>query len=412
MPSRPRSHRSVVLGAAVLALALAGIVVAALAQPPAHVRHHHRHHHAAAAKATALAAQPTPQPHPSGKPAGRVPSRKWLRVAEAAYGRTHAWWDPSRGWYRQFLPGHGSGTATVWGIVHLFEATDAIAMASPTKANVAAARSFANTAEGYWDPNLRPVPGYGPSLNGRGTHAWYDDEAWWAVAYYDAYRATHDKRFLTSASKALAFIDSGWDRKSGGIFWDTNKTFKASESLAGGTLTAAGLYQITHQRHYLQLAQKYIRWANATIRGKNGLFGGRSTPEGPMPYVEGPMAEALLRLCHATGHKAYCAEGEQVMRASAKQWPTPDMGPQFDALYIRAVLEIYKMDHNPRWYRIAEGAAQQALAHASDASGLETRMWDGRPISVLGTPAGKLQTHAATTSLFAFMAGAAPPPGG
>jgi len=85
------------------------------------------------------------------------------------------------------------------------------------------------------------------------------------------------------------------------------------------------------------------------------------------------------------------------------------MGPQFDALYVRAVLEIYKMDHNPRWYRIAADAAAQARAHAHDSSGLEMRMWDGRPISVLGTPAGKLQTHAATTSLFAWMADAAPP---
>jgi uncharacterized protein YyaL (SSP411 family) len=297
----------------------------------------------------------------------------------------------------------------MWGIVHQFEATSAIAMADPTSANVAAARSFANAAERYWDPNLRPVPGYAPSPGGRGTHAWYDDEAWWGVAFFDAYRATGDRHFLDSAARSLAFVDSGWDPRSGGIYWDTNRTFKASESLAGATLIAAGLYQETHDPHDLALARKYIAWADANIRGSDGLYGGRSTPAGPMPYVEGPMAEAFLRLCRATGHRSYCSAGERVMRAAADRFPTLEMGPQYDALYVRAVLEVYRLDHNPRWYRIAADAADRALANAADGSGREMRTWDGRPISAIGTPTGKLQTHAATTSVFAWLADATPP---
>src|SRR5207247_94047 len=113
-------------------------------------------------------------------------------------------------------------------------------------------------------------------------------------------------RFLGSAARSLAFVDSGWDPRGGGIYWDTNRTFKASESLAGGTLIAAGLYQETHDPRYLALAEKYIAWADANIRGTDGLYGGRSTPVGPMPYVEGPMAEAFLRLCKATGRESFC----------------------------------------------------------------------------------------------------------
>jgi hypothetical protein len=389
----------VVLGVAAIALVLAGIAVA-----PRAARHRH-HHHAVAARIPRPAPATTPAPH-----TGTTES-KYLAPAEAAYARARDWWDPRRGWYRQFLPGTGTGAATMWGIVHLFGATSAIAIADPRPANVAAARSFARGAERYWDPDLRPVPGYGPSPGDRGTHAWFDDEAWWSVAFFDAYRATGDRRFLRDAARALAFVDSGWDPRSGGIYWDTNRTFKASESLAGATLTAAGLYQATRDPHDLALAKRYIGWADAHIRGPDGLYGGRSTPAGPMPYVEGPMAEAMLRLCRATGRHAWCAEGERVMRAAARRFRTLTMGPQYDALYIRAVLEVYRLDHDPRWYRVAAHAADRALANAADPSGREMRTWSGLPIGSIGTPSGKLQTHAATTSVFAWMAAAKPPAG-
>jgi hypothetical protein len=399
----------VVIGAAALALLVAGIALVSRAYPapPAH-RHHHR---AGAGPYHAPVMADLQRPTPVATSArGAKRSSTFLRAAEASYVRSRAWWDPRRHWYRQYLPGFGQGNATMWGIVHLFEATSALAIADPVPANVAAARSFADAAERYWDPNLSP-PGYGPSPGGRGTHAWYDDEAWWAVAYFDAYRATHDRRFRDSAARALAFVDSGWDPRSGGIYWDTNRTFKASESLAGATLTAAGLYQETHDPRYLALARKYLAWADATIRGPDGLYGARSTPAGAMPYVEGPMAEALLRLCKATGHRSYCREGERVMNAAATRFRTLDMGPQYDALYVRAVLEVYRMDHNPRWYSIAADAARRALTNAPDARGLQMRTWDGLPITSIGTPAGKLQTHAATTSVFAWMAAAKPPAG-
>ncbi|MFL6114329.1 MAG: glycoside hydrolase family 76 protein, partial [Catenulispora sp.] len=314
------------------------------------------------------------------------------------------------GWYRQFLPGHGRSLATMWGIVHLFGATNAIALADPTPAHRAAARRFADGAERYWNPELRPVPAYGPSPLGLGPHrrTWYDDEAWWGVAFWDAYRATHDRRYLRSAARSLRFIDSGWDPRRGGIYWDTRHTFKASESLAGGTLTAAGLYETTHDPHYLALARKYIRWADRTIKARDGLYGGRSTPAVPMAYVEGPMAEALVRLCHATGRKADCAEGERLMRTTANHFRVLTQGPQMDAIYIRSVVQLYRLDHNPRWYRIATTAANEAIARAADAHGRYLKMWDGRPIRVIGTPPDKLQIHAATTSVLAWVAAAHP----
>jgi hypothetical protein len=127
-----------------------------------------------------------------------------------------------------------------------------------------------------------------------------------------------------------------------------------------------------------------------------------------MPYVEGPMAEAFLRLCHATRQQSYCRKGEHLLRVTAARFPTLTMGPQFDAIYLRSLLAAYRMDHHPRWYRIAAAVGAEALTHAARLDGLFLRTWDGRPISALGTPSDKLQTHAATTSVLAWLAAAHP----
>src|SRR4051812_32559295 len=53
----------------------------------------------------------------------------FLAAAEAGVAASRAqWWDPSRGWYRQSL--RGGGLASNWGIVHLFGAVDAVAIAN------------------------------------------------------------------------------------------------------------------------------------------------------------------------------------------------------------------------------------------------------------------------------------------
>ena len=303
-----------------------------------------------------------------------------LAAARAGVARAGAWWDPRRGWYDQYLPATGhTWRATLWGIVHLFGAYNAIAIADPSRANVAAARRFGIGAERYWNPDLRPVPGYSRTPPGKVGRTWYDDEGWWGVAQFDAYRATHDRRFLADAARSLRFIDSGWDPVAGGIWWNDLQTFKASEGLVGGTLTAAGLFEVTHRARYLALARKYIAWADRTIRAPDGLYGARSSPRRPMPYVEGPMAEAFLRLCHATGRQAYCHKGDHLLRVTTARFPTLTMGPQFDAIYLRSLLEAYRMDHDPRWYRIAASVGAEAMTHAAQA---------GRAVpSQLGRPA-------------------------
>jgi uncharacterized protein YyaL (SSP411 family) len=337
-------------------------------------------------------------------------AKSYLPAASTAVKKSNAWWDKSRGWYRERLGGSGR-PATLWGIVHLFEAKNALAIAHPTPGRIAAVRNFARGAERYWNPDLQPVPGYAASPGTRGAHhrTWYDDNGWWGIAFYDAYRATGDARYLASTKRALLFVDSGWDRDKGGIWWDTKRSFKAGESLAGGTLTAAYMYRETHAPMYLAMAKKYIRWADSDFRGDDGLYDRNEFDKTPMPYVQGPMAVALAILCQTTRRRAYCDEADELADRAAKRFPTLTMGPQYDAMYVRAMLELYRFDQNPRWYRIAAAATDNAMVKARAANGLYLLTWDGRPTSSIDTPPGKLQTHASTASVIAWMAAAVPP---
>ncbi|HEY0630932.1 MAG TPA: glycoside hydrolase family 76 protein [Thermoleophilaceae bacterium] len=343
-------------------------------------------------------------------PARAASQTDYLKAAEKGVADSKTWWwDSKAHWYRQQMG--NKLLATNWGIVHLFGAVDAVAIASPTPANKTAVRAFAKGAERYWNPDLKPTPGYGPypGNHGAGHRTWYDDEGWWGMAFYDAFRATGDRRYLRSADRALAFLDSGWDRKAGGIYWDSRKTFKASESLAGANLLAAYLYDATGAPKYLTLVKKYTSWADRTLLLNDGLYSSRPGNKVEMPYVEGPMAVTFVVTCKKTGDQSWCAKGEALANRMAQRFPKLTMGPQFDALYVRALLELYRLDGNRRWYDVAAAATNEAMANARGAHGLYLRMWDGRAIQSIGTPPDKIQTHAATTSAIAWMAAAKPP---
>lgn len=318
--------------------------------------------------------------HPGGPAA-----HPYLKLAESGVAASQAWRDPVTHWYRQFLDRRAR--ATNWGSVHLFESIDAVAIADPTPAHRAAVRRVAAGAEGYWNPDLRPVPGYGAVRGRRGNvHTWYDDEGWLGIAFHDAYRATGDRRYLASDRRALAFLDSGWDPIAGGFYWDTTRSFKASESLVGATLIAAYLYEDSHERRYLAEATRNIAWADANLVDGDGLYTNRPDGGVAMPYIEGPMFEAFAVLCKATGERAYCTRAEALAARTVKRFPLLAMGPQCDSLYIRSLLELYRLDHRRRWYDVAAAVANEA---------------DPNP---RGTPPGKLSTHTATVSALAWMA--------
>ena len=369
----------------------------------------------AAGAPLAVAGQPAP-----GSTTGRqltAAQHRYLALAQAGVLRAEQRWsDPRRGWYDARLGDSDRyPLATIWDIVPLFESLDAIAIAEPTHSDRAAVARFAAGAERYLNRGLRPLPGYSPYPGDRAasTLTWFDDNGWWGLAFVNAYRATGTRRWLSDAKRALAYIAArGWDPGSGGIWWNTDHPYKAGEALASGTLLAALLYEQTRSTSYLRMARRFLAWANTGgFSAADGLYAGSNLNPTPIDYIEGPLIYAQALLCRLTGQAGDCERAERLTATALNRFGyLLDFSPQYDAIYLQWMLALYALDGDRTLYALATDNARDAQSRAVDGEGLYLLSWNGEPLPSQDALPGALQTQAATTSLFAWLA-VYPPPG-
>ena len=183
------------------------------------------------------------------------------------------------------------------------------------------------------------------------------------------------------AGRVLTYLNRyAWDSVGGGMWWDVTHEHKTSEPLGAATLIAATLYRVQHKKYFLGVATRLLAWADKyTENPQAGNLYGRSATDGTvMDYVEGMMVAAHVELCPATKQKSYCAQAEQIAKASLAQFPVlADWAPETDVVYLRWMLDLYTYDKNPTWYALAYENAKHAAANARDASGFWSLRWDG-----------------------------------
>jgi len=332
----------------------------------------------------------------------------FLQTAEQGLAAARKYfWNAKAGWYDDFLftPANTSTPlARLWSAYPLFETLAAVAVADPSPANKAALRSFANQAATlYWNPNLKPLGGYEwyPGLRSVKSTAYFDDSGWWGLAFIDAYRATHDPAYLDAAHRAFVFIvGAGWDPKRGGVWWETQHRHKTIEPLAAGVLIGTWLYKVRHKPWYLAQVNKLLRWANTHSCNKaRGLYQRNATDGTVMDYAQGLMIAATQELCVLRKQPALCGRARALANASDRAFPTElAWAPQNDVVYVRWMLDYYRMTGDVRWYSLAYQNAKRALANSRGIYGLFTGRWSGEWL------ADGLQEHAATIELFAWLA--------
>jgi len=395
--SATRTSTAVVLVALAAALAIAGTATAA------------------PASSGALATGPALAPGPAPAPPGPTQQRYLVLARAGVAAALRHWHDRRRGWYdarlndRERYP-----LATIWDIVPLFESLDAIAIAQPSVANVRAVEHFAAGAERYLNRGLRPLPGYSPYPGDReaNTETWFDDNGWWGLAFVNAYRATGLRRYLDDAQRALRYIAAaGWAPGSGGIWWNTTHPYKAGEALSSAALLAVLLYTQTHSSFALAQARRLLAWANrAGYSPADGLYAASNISNTPIDYIEAPLIYAEAVLCRADGETALCERAERLKATALERFGyLLDFSPQYDAIYLQWMLALYALDGDRTLYEMAADNARDAQTRARGGDGLYLLSWNGGALPPAYAQPGMLQTQAATSSVFAWLAVYAPP---
>jgi hypothetical protein len=360
-------------------------------------------------------AQPPERRRPSGPVQSSpplepsAPTLPYLTLAEQGVARAERTWRARGGWYYERLNDHEAfPLATIWGIVPLFEALDAVQIASPSASHRQAVARFASGAERYFNASLHPTPGYAPYPNDRGqVRTWFDDNAWWGLAFMDAYRATGNSRYVHDAERAFNFIaKQGWDAAGGGgLWWNTSHPYKAGEPLAAGSLLGALLYQRTGRKFVAQQVDKFLTWADARFLTEDRLYKRTDSDATPTPYIEGPLVEAHQLLCQA-GRSDACARAKELAASCWQRFEERlNMGPQYDAIYLHWMLVYGAQTGDRGWLALARRKAAEAQAHALDGhNDLYLRAWDGSSITAHEARPNMLQTDAATVELMAWLA--------
>jgi len=367
------------------------------------------------AGASIAVAQPAPQPAPATQPLTPTQQHYLALAREGVASAKARWADRRLGWYDSRLNDRDRyPLATIWDIAPLFESLDAIAIAQPTPANRAAVTSFARGAERYLNRGLRPLPGYSPYPGDRtaGTETWFDDNGWWGIALVNAYRATGAKRWLTDALRALRYVAAaGWDAGEGGLWWNTHHPYKAGAALASDTLLATLLYQQTRSGFALAQARRFLAWGNTRgFSAADGLYAGSSLNPTPIDYAEGPLIYAQAVLCELTGAAEDCRRSQEQKANSLRRFGyLLDFSPQYDAIYLQWTLALYGLHHERTLYQLAADNARNIEARARNGEGLYLLSWSGEALAPQNARPGMLQTHAASISVFAWLAVYPPP---
>ncbi len=364
----------------------------------------------------ASAAAPAPRLAASGQPLSPAQQHYLALAREGVASAKARWADRRLGWYDSRLNDRDRyPLATIWDIVPLFESLDAIAIAQPTSANRAAVASFAKGAERYLNRGLHPLPGYSPYPGDRApsTETWFDDNGWWGIAFLNAYRATGSRRWLKDAMRALEYVAAaGWDPREGGLWWNTRHPYKAGAALGSDTLLATLLYQQSKSGFALAQARRFLAWGNTRgFSAADGLYAGSSLNPTPIDYAEGPLIYAQAVLCELTGGAEDCRRSQEQKSNSLRRFGyLLDFSPQYDAIYLQWLLALYGLHHERTLYQLAIDNARDIETRARNGEGLYLLSWDGEALAPQNARPGMLQTHAASTSVFAWLAVYPPPP--
>lgn len=203
---------------------------------------------------------------------------------------------------------------------------------------------------------------------------YYDDEAWWALAWIEAYKITSQKKYLDMAEIIFNDLVTGWSEEcNGGIYWKKNPLhYKNSIANNLFSLTAIRLYKTTKDSKYLDWFEKNVLWYMQTGMINTDIYQIEDgTNQNCEPnrnqyytYNQGVAIAVLTEMYLHNNDKQYIDLAEKIaMSTITKQLITDDGilremkpeidksndGVQFKGIFIRHLAFLYKITKNPTY---------------------------------------------------------------
>ena len=200
----------------------------------------------------------------------------------------------------------------------------------------------------------------------------FDDSAWWALAWVAAYDLTGEDRYLATARTIFAHNLDGWDGTcGGGVWWNKERTYKNAITNELFLSLAAQLHQrVPDDRDYLAWALRSWEWLHGSgMIGPDGLVNDGLTADCAnnggitWTYNQGVILGGLAALHEITGDPAYLRQGEVIADATLSRLtdqsgiltePCEDAGcnsdqTQFKGIFVRNLHDFYPHSGKPAY---------------------------------------------------------------
>lgn len=238
------------------------------------------------------------------------------------------------------------------------------------------------------------------------TNSYYDDNAWWALAWVAAYDLTRDRRYLQAAQSVFDRNTRGWDSTcGGGLWWNEDRKYKNAITNELFLTLAARLHQrAAAGNSYRAWALRTWEWLRASgMIGTSGLVNDGLTPGcenngGPTwTYNQGVILGGLAALYEISGDRGYLEQGESIAGATLAQLAIePSAGApgilaepgeatlaahgdhtQFKGIFVRYLGEFWRQSPRPAYRSFILANARSIWENARNADNQLGFSWAG-----------------------------------
>jgi predicted alpha-1,6-mannanase (GH76 family) len=217
---------------------------------------------------------------------------------------------------------------------------------------------------------------------------YYDDEAWWALAWIDAYDLTRNPQYLAMAGSIFDDMSKGWDDTcGGGIWWSKDRTYKnaiANELFLSVAAHLANRAATAEEKtRYRTWSQREWKWFqhSSMIRHDHQINDGldrncKNNNKTIWTYNQGVILGGLSELSTLQHRKASLKQADLIADAAIKNLTDSsgvlhdacepncgDDGPQFKGIFVRNLSLLNQRSPQPRYHRFIIVNATSVLAH-------------------------------------------------